>query len=68
MLCIDGARRGIREASAGSALIAYLPSGEELLLCRSGRLLGHLDSAFDAEVLALELGLESHKSFLDETD
>ena len=57
-LCFDGARRGEGDSAAGSALIAYYPSGERELLFRAGRLLGRLRSAFLAEALAAEFSLD----------
>ena len=63
--CIDGARRGIGDASAGLALIAYSTNGEEQLVHRAGKQLGHLDSAFVAEIMPLEWGLDHLISFLN---
>ena len=57
-LCFDGARRGSGSASAGMALIAYYSNGERELLCRAGKILGTLPSAFLAEALAMEWALE----------
>ena len=56
-LCVDGARRGNATSSAGVALFASYPDGAHVLLYRSGRFLGYLSSAFAAEILALECGL-----------
>ena len=57
-MCFDGAKRGAGDASAGLALLAYYENGERDLLLRAGKLLGHLESSFLAEALALEWSLE----------
>ena len=62
-LCIDGARRGSGDSSAGLALFAYSASGEEQLVHRAGKQLGQLDSAFVAEMLSLEWGLDHLSTF-----
>ena len=54
---VDGARRGDGSSSGGLAIVAFLESGEEILLCRAGCKFGSLRSAFEAELLALEWGM-----------
>ena len=56
-LCIDGAVRGDGAAAAGLALLLYGPSHNGRVLYRGGCLLGNLNSAFLAEMLALEWAL-----------
>ena len=63
-LCVDGALRGTGEAAAGIAIYAYPHTGDRILLHRAGRLLGKLSSAFLAEAMALELGLEAFRKLL----
>ena len=55
---LNGARRGGGHASGGMAVIAYTVSGEPTYLHRAGIVFGCLDSAFSAEVLAMEWALE----------
>ena len=55
---MDGARRGGGHASGGMAVIAYTASGEPIYLLCAGIVFGCLDSAFSAEVLAMEWALE----------
>ena len=57
-LCVDGARRGDGNSAVGMALFAFSPVGERELVYRAGKILGNLPSAFVAELLALEWGLE----------
>ena len=57
-LCFDGARRESGKSAAGMALLAYYPGGRQNILHRSGKVLGILNSAFLAEMLALEWALE----------
>ena len=57
-LSVDGARRGNSQSAAGIALIAYYPGGRRELVYRAGRCLGELSSAFLAEALAMEWGLQ----------
>ena len=64
-LCVDGARRGNGESSAGIALLAYFSDGRQELLHRSGKILGELHSAFAAEMLALDWGLQVLMRFSD---
>ena len=63
-LCLDGALRGDGSSSAGLALVAYPADGSEVLLCRAGRVTGRLGSAFVAELLALEWGVDFLTRFL----
>ena len=56
-LSVDGAKRGDGSSAGGLAIAAFLESGEEILLCRAGCMLGTLQSAFEAELLALEWGM-----------
>ena len=56
-LSVDGAKRGDGSSAGGLAIAAFLESGEEILLCRAGCKLGTLQSAFEAELLALEWGM-----------
>ena len=51
---MDGALRGDGSSAAGLALLAYPTDGSELLICRAGRVMGRLGSAFAAELVALE--------------
>ena len=55
----DGAKRGSGQSAAGVAIMAYHRDGRRVLLHRSGRLLGNLQSAFLAEALAMELCLKT---------
>eukprot|EP00973_Karenia_brevis_P080559 11176999-Karenia_brevis.AAC.1 len=58
-LCVDGAYRRNGTAAGGMALLAYTPEeGKELILVRAGKLLPTVKSAFVAEAMALEWGLE----------
>ena len=66
-LSVDGARRGDGSSAGGLAIVAFLESGEEVLLSRAGCKFGVLRSAFEAELLALEWGMEFfHESYLSE--
>ena len=56
-LSLDGARRGDGSSAGGLAIVAFLESGEEVLLCRAGCKFGVLRSPFEAELLALECGM-----------
>ena len=56
-LCVDGALRGGRHAAAGLALYTYRPGEERQLAYRAGRRLQCVHSAFVAELISLELGL-----------
>ena len=56
-VCSDGAKRGNGRVAAGMALVAYDDGGQQTVLLRAGRLLGKLPSAFQAEMIALELCL-----------
>ncbi len=64
-LSVDGARRGDGAAAAGVALFAVSASGSEVVLCRAGRILGNVGSAFVAELLALEWGLDVYTNHID---
>ena len=56
---MDGAfRSGAKHAAAGIVIMAYYPGGRRELLHRSGKVLGDLSSAFLAELLALDIGLQ----------
>ena len=57
-LCVDGAKRGDLSSAAGVTLLLYKPNGDRVLALRAGQLLGNLKSALDAELMALEFGLE----------
>ena len=57
-LCVDGALRGGKYAAAGVALYMYRPGEGRVLVYRAGRCLQCVHSAFVAELLALELGLQ----------
>ena len=46
------------ESAAGLILRVLYDDGTEAMLCRAGRILGVLESAFDAELLATEWALE----------
>ena len=59
-LCIDGARHGSGVGAGGIAILAH-QRGERYLLDRAGRPVGILKSAFLAEALALEWGLEQFR-------
>ena len=64
-ICVDGALRGNGQASGGMAVLAYTCGGVQACLYRAGVLFGCLDSAFSAEVLAMEWALESfYKNFV----
>ena len=56
---------GVQDSRLPALLIAYYPSQRKELLYRAGRLLGELPSAFSAEMLALELGLQTLSILLD---
>ncbi len=58
-LCVDGARRGNGQASGGMAVLAHAADGSKTYVQRGGVVFGCLDSAFSAEVLAMEWALES---------
>ena len=58
-LSSDGALRGDGQAAAGMTLIAYDEHDAPHILYRAGKLLGKLQSAFEAEILALEWSLSS---------
>ena len=61
---VDGARRGDGSSAGGLAIKAFLPSGEEVLLCRAGCKFGMLPSAFEAELLALDWGMNIFTNLL----
>ena len=66
-ICVDGARRGGGHASGGMLVLAYTGRGDPEYLYRAGVGFGCLDSAFSAEVLAMEWALEEFfKYFVDE--
>ena len=56
-LCVDGALRGGKHAAAGVTLYTYRPREGRKLVYRAGRRLQGVHSAFVAELIALELGL-----------
>jgi len=64
-LSVDGARRRNGASAGGLAITAFDPSGEEILLCRGGCLFGTLQSAFEAELLALEWGIEVFTNLME---
>lgn len=57
-ICVDGARRGGGHASGGMVVMAYTSYDNPTYLYRAGVVFGCLDSAFSAEVLAMEWALE----------
>ena len=59
-LCSDGALRGSGKGSAGIAFYAYKDGAKTLLLV-AGKVLGELQSAFVAELLAMEWCLNSFR-------
>ena len=63
-LSVEGARRGDGSSAGGLAIAALLPSGEEILLCRAGCKFGMLSSAFEAELSALDWGMNVFTNLL----
>jgi len=61
-LCIDGACRAQKDGAVGMALFAYSRNGGCRLVYRAGKPLGDTRSAFLAELLALEFGLQTFVS------
>ena len=58
-VCVDGARRGSGDSAAGVAIVAHYSGGTHSVVHQAGKLLGILSSAFVAEALALEWGLQA---------
>ena len=66
-LCSDGARRGDGHSAAGMSLYAYFDNNRErTLLWRAGTQLATLQSAFVAELLAMEWCLDNVLKILHE--
>jgi len=63
-LSVDGAKRGDGSSAGGLAITAFPPSGEQILLCRAGCKFGILHSAFEAELLALDWGMDFFTNLL----
>ena len=66
-LSVDGAKRGNEQSAAGMAITAYHLDDSPLVVFKAGRYLGHLTSAFDAELLALQWGLSLFCNFVNES-
>ena len=62
-VCADGARRGGGQASGGMVVMAYTGTGTPTYLYRAGLTFGSLDSAFSAELLAMEWALDEFFKF-----
>ena len=56
-MCVDGALRGNGKAAGGMVIHGYTSSSCIRVLYRAGKCFGHLNSAFLAEMLALEWAL-----------
>lgn len=67
-LCVHDALRGDGSSAAGLALLPCATDGSEVLLCRAGRVMARLGSAFVAELLALEWGVHVLTTFLYKDD
>ena len=65
-VCVDGARRGSGDSAAGVAIVAYYSDGTHTVVHQAGKLLGILSSAFMAEALALEWGLQAFAHLITE--
>ena len=56
-MCVDGALRGNGKAAGGMVIYGYTSPSCRRVLYRAGKCFGHLNSAFLAEMLALEWAL-----------
>jgi hypothetical protein len=63
-ICSDGARRGDSTSAVGLAFISYDREGHQTVLLRAGKLIGDLESAFTAEMIALEWCLDTFFDYL----